>query len=192
MGRRLNKSLLAITGNTTRFTENRIELFGEVKPLANVYVNTRISVGDAIDFTNNRLGQLKQVTPTFNWNVNKHWEIKLRHTFSQLNADNANVYNARLTDLRTTYQFDVRSFIRFSLIYDNTSKNPYNYLYISPEDVTAKRRNISTELLYAYKLNPQTVFYLGYSDHYYTTGEFSTLEQDQRNVFMKFSYAWLS
>lgn len=192
VGRRLNKSLLAITGNTTRFTENRVELFGEVKPLANVYVNTRISVGDAIDFTNNRLGQLKQVTPTFNWNVNKHWEIKLRHTFSQLNADNANVYNARLTDLRTTYQFDVRSFIRFSLIYDNTSKNPYNYLYTSPEDVTAKRRNISTELLYAYKLNPQTVFYLGYSDHYYTTGEFSTLEQDQRNIFMKFSYAWLS
>ncbi len=192
VGRRLNKSLLTITDNTTRFTENRIELFSEVKPLANVYLNTRISIGDAIDFTNNRLGKLKQITPTFNWNVNKHWEIKLRHTFSQLNADNANVYNARLTDLRTTYQFDVRSFVRFSLIYDNTSKNAYNYIYINPEDITVKRRNISTELLYAYKLNPQTVFYLGYSDHYYTTGEFSTLEQDQRSVFMKFSYAWLS
>jgi hypothetical protein len=191
VGRRLNKSSLAITNNTNRFTENRINLFAEVKPLGNIYLNTRISVGDAIDFSNNRLGKTIEFSPRVNWNVNKYWEIKLRHTFSQLNADNANVYNARLTDLRTTYQFSLKSFLRFTLIYENTRKNPKNYLYSDPSDITAQRRNMSSELLYAYKLNPQTVFYLGYSDNYYTTESFSALTQDQRNIFMKFSYAWL-
>jgi cellulose/xylan binding protein with CBM9 domain len=190
VGRRFNKSSLAIKNNTTLFTENRINFFAEIKPLSNLYLNTRISYGDSIDFSNNRLGKLIQVTPSINWNVDKHLEFKLRHTYSQLNADNANVYNARLLDFRTVYQFNVRSFVRLTLIYDNTDKNPNNYLYQAAEDVSAKRRDLATELLYVYKINPQTVFYLGYTDHYDTTGEFSSLTQDQRNVYMKFSYAW--
>ncbi len=192
VGRRFNKSSLTLNGNTTLFSENRVYFSGKIKPIADLFLGARISYGDAIDFANNRLGTSTQITPVFNWNINTHWEFKLRHTFSQLNADNANVFNARLTDLRTTYQFDVRSFFRFTLIYDNTSKNPFNYLFKSPENVTAKKRDISTELLYAYKLTSQTVFYLGYSDHYDTTGNFSSLEQDQRSIYMKFSYAWLS
>ncbi|MBL4910090.1 MAG: carbohydrate binding family 9 domain-containing protein [Alteromonadaceae bacterium] len=196
VGRRFDKSLLTIEGNTTLFTLNNIQLNAQIKPWGNLNLSSRLSYGDAIDFSSDRLGTEIRFVPSVNWNINSHWELRLRHTFSQLNADNANinnnnVFNARLSDVRSTYQFNLRSFIRFTLIYNNTDKNPLNYLYSNPDDITAKKRNLSTELLYAYKLNSQTVFYLGYIDHSDTTGDFSEIERDQRSIFMKFSYAWL-
>ena len=83
------------------------------------------------------------------------------------------------------------SFLRFSVIFNNTYRNPDNYLYEAPEDITPHSKSVSTEILYGYKINPQTAFYLGYSDSHYTEGDFTDLTQNQRNVFMKFSYAWV-
>lgn len=191
VGSRIDKSSLAIDGNTTLFSENNISLFGEIKPMLGLYLNTRISMGDAIDFSSNRIGKRKQISPTVKWNINQNVEVKLKQTFRQLEANNANVFIARLTDFRATYQFNVQSFIRLSLIYNNTHRNQHNYLYIDPEDITSISRDLSTELLYAYKINPQTVFYLGYSDHHDSESSFSDLKQDTRNAFMKFSYAWV-
>ena len=198
VGLRDDKSNLAIDGNTTLFTENQFSLFGEFKPMLGLYLNSNFKYGDAIDYRNNRLGRTKQWRARINWNINEHLELKIKHVFNQLDATNPNidinsnnVFNARLTDFRATYQFNVLSFLRFSVIYNNTTRNIDNYIYGDPEDLTQSSKNISTELLYAYKLNPQTVFYVGYSDSSYTEEEFSDLEQNQRSVFMKFSYAWM-
>ena len=191
VGSRIDKSSLAIEGNTTLFHQNEFNVFAEVKPVSGLYLNTRVEWGDGIDYSNNRAGKKLQVRPVINWSVNKHLEIKLRHTYRELDADNANVFMARLTDLRTTYQFNVQSYLRFTIIYNNTSRNPFNSPYTLPEDIDANSKDISTELLYAYKLNPQTVFYAGYSDHHDSTTGFSNLSQDDRAVYMKFSYAWL-
>jgi hypothetical protein len=191
VGLRKDSSILTIDGNTTLFTENQFRLFGEIKPMLGLSLNSHFTYGDAIDYRNNRLGRTKQWRSQINWNVDKHLELKVKHTFRQLDADGANVFNARLTDFRATYQFNVLSFLRFSFIYNNTNRNADNYVYTNPEDVISNSKNVSTELLYAYKLNPQTVFYLGYSDRHYTEEEFSDLDQNQRSVFMKFSYAWI-
>lgn len=191
VGSRLDKSSFAIDGNTALFKENNISLFAQIKPMLGLQFKTFISYGDAIDFNSNRLGKRKQFVPTINWNINKHLEVKLKHTFRRLDADNANVFFARLTDFRATYQFDVLSFLRLSIIYNNTHRNPNNYLYSAPEDIDTMTKNFSTQLLYAYKLNPQTVFYLGYSDHYQSENSFRGLTQDVRSAFMKLSYAWI-
>ena len=191
VGTREDKSSLAIDGNTTMFKENQYSIFGEAKPIIGLYFNTYLAWGDAIDFANNRLGQRREVSPRLNWNINKHLEIKFNQVYRELDADDDKVFVARLTDIRTTYQFNVQSFLRLSVIYNNTDRNPDNYIYSDPEDITAKQRDFSTELLYAYKVNPQTVLYLGYSDHSYTEEEFMDLEQDERSVFAKVSYAWI-
>jgi len=191
VGSRKNRSILAIDGNTTAFTENQFSLFAEIKPILGLTLNSNLTYGDSVDYRNNRLGLTKKWRSAINWNIDKHLELKIKHTFSQLDADGANVFNARLTDFRATYQFNVLSFLRFSLVYNNTSKNAANYIYTNPEDITPNRKSASTELLYAYKLNAQTVFYLGYSDRHYTEEDFSDLEQNQRSLFMKFSYAWM-
>ncbi|WP_448213403.1 DUF5916 domain-containing protein [Colwellia sp. MEBiC06753] len=192
VGNRIDGSRLTIDNNTTLFTENEFAFFGEVKPISGLYLNTRFGWGDKVDLLNNRLGYKKEVRPTINWNVNRHLELKLRHTFRELNADGANVFTARLTDFRTTYQFNVQSFLRLSLIYNNTTRNADNNPLVDPADITAHSRDLSAQLLYAYKINPQTVFYLGYSEHQYGEDAFNEMEKDLRSAFMKFSYAWLS
>jgi len=191
VGKRLNPSNLEIDGNTSLFTQDLWSVFAEIEPSSTTYINTRLEYGDEIDFTNNRLATKKVFRPVFNWNVNEHLELKMRHTFKTLGADGDFIFNARLTDIRATYQFDIQSFIRLSVIYNNTSRNPFNYPLLDSDDITATSKNLSSELLYAYKINPQTVFYLGYSEHRYGEEDFSSLEQDEKSLFMKFSYAWL-
>ena len=112
-------------------------------------------------------------------------------SFNKIQIEGENVFIARLTDLRTTYQFNVQSFLRLSVVFNNTSRNTSNYLYIAPEDINRHSKSLSSELLYAYKINPQTVFYLGYSDQHYSDETIQDLTQEQRSVFMKYSYAWL-
>ncbi|WP_206486349.1 carbohydrate binding family 9 domain-containing protein [Thalassotalea sp. G2M2-11] len=191
VGSRHDKSSLAIDGNTTLFTEKQWHLSLNSKPLLGVNLNARINTGDAIDYSSNRLGESNSLRLGANWNINKHLEFRVKQIFRQLNADGANVFNARLSDIRATYQFNINSFLRLTMVYNNTNRNPYNYLYTAPEDITVHSKNLSSELLYAYKINPQTVFYLGYSDNQDAERNFSDLERNQRSVFMKFSYAWI-
>lgn len=190
-GRRFDDTSLAIDGNTQLFSENEYGLYAEVKPMSGLYLSTRFAWGDAIDFVNNRMGYKKEFRPVINWNVNKHLEVKLRHTFKSLYADSNIVFAARLTDLRATYQFDVLSFLRLSVIYNNTSRNPFNAPLVDQDDITSEYQDLSMQLLYAYKINPQTVFYLGYSEHSDDEDVMGQREKDLRSVFMKFSYAWL-
>ena len=199
VGSRLDKSSLAIKNNTTLFNENQWSISGQIKPLLGLSLNSKLEMGDGIDYNNNRLGKIKHFNASVNWNINKHLELKINQRFNQLNVHksnsindqkNDNVFIARLTDFRLSYQFDTTSFLRFSVIYNNTSRNPLNYLY-QPEEVTAQSKNLGTELLYAYKINPQTVFYLGYSDQHSTEENINELAQSQRRIFMKFSYAWM-
>ena len=120
-------------------------------------------------------------------NPNPHLEIDLYHTFSELDADGDNVYTANLTDLRLRYYFDVQSSLKLSVVYEdidyNPSNNPYSFY-------TEKERRLATQLIYSYKLNPQTVFFLGYSDSSFEDDELGDLKQEQRTIFSKISYAW--
>ncbi|MFI5371819.1 MAG: hypothetical protein ACHQ52_09690, partial [Candidatus Eisenbacteria bacterium] len=78
-----------------------------------------------------------------------------------------------------------RSFIRLIGQYVRTIRDPSLYTY----SVTPKDADLSGSALFAYKINWQTVFYLGYGDdHTYTdvTGE---LEPGRREAFAKISYA---
>ena len=191
VGSRLDKSKLAIADNSTLFTEHQFFIFAETKPMLGLYINANVTRGDKIDYRNNRLGKINRLSSNINWNINKHVEVKLKQTVRQLDAEGENVFIARLTDLRTTYQFNVQSFLRLSVVFNNTSRNTSNYLYIAPEDINRHSKSLSSELLYAYKINPQTVFYLGYSDQHYSDETIQDLTQEQRSVFMKYSYAWL-
>ena len=116
-----------------------------------------------------------------------HAQVALRHTYRTLDADDAEVFTANLTDLRLSYQFSVRSFVRLALIYSDIRQNPANNL----GPVTEQSEDLGMQLLYSYKLNPQTLFFAGYSDHAYSDDEIQQLTRDDRSVFLKFSYAWM-
>ena len=41
------------------------------------------------------------------------------------------------------------------------------------------------------RVNPQTVFYAGYSDNARQNDDLDDLTKDRKTLFVKFSYAWL-
>ena len=96
------------------------------------------------------------------------------------------LFTADLTELRTTWQFNVRSFLRFIVQHGDTARN--KSLYIRP--VQARSKELTTQLLYSYKLSAQTLFFLGYSDAGFQNDSLNSIETSSRTLFAKFSYAW--
>tara|TARA_R110000737_G_scaffold158447_1_gene186684 strand:+ start:6545 stop:8779 length:2235 start_codon:yes stop_codon:yes gene_type:complete len=177
----------SIDGNTKRFQENQAIFYGSIQPTAQISTALELTLGDKIDYDNDRLGDITVLYANISYNVNKHLEFEFSHTYSDLAADNANVYRENLTELRVSYQFNVNSYLKFNVVYTDIDFNLDN----NPTAYTAKDNNLSTQLIYAYKINPQTVFYLGYSDNSYQDERLKSLARNQRTIYSKISYAWL-
>jgi len=101
------------------------------------------------------------------------------------------VFTAHLSDLRLTWQFNNQSFLRLALIYRQVDRNLDNYEAAWQSVYQARQRNLTSQLLYSYQLNPQTVFFIGYGDSAYENDQQADLKRDQRSAFVKMSYAWL-
>jgi hypothetical protein len=179
---------LSISGNTTMFAEQLANFYFELRPSATWYLSNNVSYGDHIDFDNNRLGKQSLIRPSLNWSVGKSLQFNLRHTYQHFEADKQTLFTANLSDFRATYQFDRRQFLRLILIYSDIERNQQNYSF----DVDANSKGLGTQLLYSYKLNPLTKFFVGYSDSAYQDDVVSSLTKNQRSIFMKLSYAWLN
>ncbi len=146
-----------------------------------------IEYGSQVDFANSQLGDEFRFEPSVEWNINRHLLLKLDATLVDFDSqEGVQIFNANLYDLRLTWQFSLRSFIRFTTQYRDIDRNVDEYI----DDVDANTRGIGRQLLYSYKINPQTVFFLGYSDNHYEDDDLNTLEQIDRTFFMKIGYAW--
>jgi len=188
VGLRHNKNISSIDNNTTRFTENQLTFMTKFEPLPNLYSSIEINIGDKIDYHNNRLGEAITLTGNITLNATKHLEFDLYFTYSQLEADSRNVYNANLTDIRISYQFNVNSYLKLNVVYSDIDMNVDNNPHI---EVSQTDKYLTSQLIYAYKLNPQTVFFLGYSDGSYQDDDFLSLRKEQKTFFTKISYAWM-
>ena len=178
---------MRIDANTELFQENVFELETVVQPASGVYLELYSEIGNKLDFRNNRMGHGLQLSPELRWNADVHTQFTVRHTYRTLDAESAKVFTANLTDLRLSYQFSVQSFVRIALIYSDIKQNPANNI----GQVTPHSKALGSQLLYSYKLNPQTLFFAGYSDNAFADDEVNSLTRDQRSVFVKFSYAWM-
>lgn len=187
VGLRLDRSILDIDGNTDRFTEKLFSIYAQIRPTNKIFSSIDATFGDKIDYENNRLGNYYEIKGNFTWNITHHIELDVYHTISELDADGSRVYLANLTDFRFTYQFDVHSYIKLTMVYSDINQNPNN----NPNSFfTENEKILDTQLIYTYKLNPQTAFYLGYSDSSYQDDYLSNLEREKRTFFAKVSYAW--
>lgn len=90
--------------------------------------------------------------------------------------------------MRINWQLSVESFIRFSGIYTHIRRDPGLYLYHTPDNLS---KDLGTELLYGYKLNPLSVFYLGYADGMRADDRWPGLTRTEQSLFMKMSYAFI-
>lgn len=148
------------------------------------------NVGEVVDFANARLGYERRITPQLTLRLGRRIETELRHSWLSLNNEGARVFTANLSQVKTVYNFSVRSFLRAIVQYRRTDRSPEQYT--SPVDVRSD--GFLMQLLYSYKLNPQTVFFLGMSQNGTGYTDIDRLREplavQGRTIFLKLGYAW--
>jgi hypothetical protein len=143
------------------------------------------NLGDRIDYANIRQGQRLRLLPQIIFKPGRHLRLRITHIFERLTVDNERLYTANITEVAARYHINVRTFFRAILQYVDYNYNSDNYLFPkSPE-----YKNLFSQFLFSYRINPRTVFFLGYSDNYYGNVAFP-LTQNDWTVFAKLSYAW--
>jgi len=187
VGLRQDATNLRIDDNTQLFDEKRISSYFTTRPNQYFSVDAFVAKGEFIDFSNNRLGDQFEFEPGVSINVGAHARLNIEHAYVDFDAAGEDLFTANLTDVRLTYQFDQRQFLRLTLAYADVERNQENYTDV----VNLKEVNVGYQILYSYKVNPLTKFFLGYSESAYDQDDLRELTTNGRSVFMKMSYAWL-
>jgi hypothetical protein len=169
------------------YEEKTIGMYAQMRPVGGLETGLWMSAGDSIDYDNSRPAKMQSIEPFVDWNISRHLSLKLRTDFFQLETEEGNaIIDADVYDLRLTWQFNRRSYLRFTTQRFDISRNQDEYI----DDVDARTRDVGRQLLYSYKINPQTVFFLGYSDNLTDDDTLSGLEETDRTAFMKIGYAF--
>jgi hypothetical protein len=176
------------TWNGVTYDLNGGFMFGQLRPISGLNLNMQVRRGDQIDYANSRVADQTRIQPSVDWNATRHLLVRLRYTSDRLSSPSGpTVFDAKLTDLRFTWQFNVRSFVRLTVQDQEIERNVQLYVNGGVDPRSSSR---ASQLLYSYKLNPQTVLFAGYSDNRVEDEVTGNLDEVGRTVFLKFSYAW--
>jgi len=158
--------------------------YARVQPSGSLILTFSTSIGNQIDFVNRRQGRQFTLNPMVTYSTGRHFSMSLDHVYQRFNVDAGRLYTANVSNLTAIYQFNRRAFLRTILQYVHYDYNAGNYTFpIDPEF-----KHLFTQVLFSYKVNPQTVLFLGYSDDHY--GYLQTpLTQTNRTFFLKIGYA---
>ncbi|HEX7809478.1 MAG TPA: hypothetical protein VF608_12150, partial [Thermoanaerobaculia bacterium] len=141
---------------------------------------------DEVDFANNRLGRGASFNANAQIRPTQHLTLSLTGSMRWLGIDGDRLFTSQVERLRATYTFNSRMFIR--AIIQNTRTNRDRALY--GFETNQHSGDLSSQALFAYKLNWQTVFYVGYSDLQEVTNEEGEFLPSNRQFFAKVSYAF--
>jgi hypothetical protein len=166
-------------------SENYADWFIRIDPSRRIpHVSLSGLNGQRIDFANGRvgnggtLGLTTTVRPldrlTFDANVSREW----------LHVNGGTLYSASVDRLKATYSFSAKSLVRIIGQYVSTDRNPSLYTFAT----SAHDAGFQGSILYSYKINWQTVLYLGYGDDRVLTLD-NHLSKLDRSLFFKVSYA---
>jgi hypothetical protein len=158
----------------------------QMKPSGDLGFLVEVEAGDAIDFNNDRQGEVFQVHPQFELRVGRNFNIRLDHVRQTLDVDAGELFTADLSQMIAVYQFNVRAFVRAIVQYQQVDRN--GDLYGFPVD--EETEDLFTQLLFSYELNPQTVLFVGYTDNRFGFDQVD-LTQVDRTFFVKLGYAFL-
>jgi hypothetical protein len=177
----------------TTFPRQQFQLTASISPsrrFAQLGVNGY--VGTDADLTNLRPGHGGAVNLNATMNATDHLEFDAIEDLQWLDVDNQNgsagvsrrLFVARVSRFKADYTFTARSFLRVIGQYVSTDRDPSLYL----QSTTAHDGTFNGSALLAYKLNWQSVLFIGYGDDRALTDQRQLVKSD-RQVFVKMSYA---
>jgi hypothetical protein len=168
------------------FDRNFVILSGEVQATRSVFLGFNSRIGEEIDFANARQGDLLRLRPSARFDLGRHLRLSLAHSFESLDVEGGRLYAANLSEMRATYQLNVRTFVRLVTQYSDLAREPALYRF----PVRRQSTDLFNQLLFSYKLSPQTVLFAGYSDAYLGAEPgLAALDRSNRTLFVKIGYA---
>jgi len=135
-------------------------------------------LGERIDYAGGRVGKGARLNLSGTTRITDHWQMELRTSREWVDLDEGRLFSAQIDWLKATYTFSPRSLVRAIAQQSTTERRG-----------EARDRTFSLSGLYAYKLNWQTVFFVGYGDAS-VTNETGSLIPEARSLFMKVAYAF--
>lgn len=160
------------------FEQSYVEYFLQFDPFRRI---PRVTIsgrfGESIDFGSRRVGDVNSIS--LGTTVRPHDRLDLRIDTSRetLDINGSRLYTALIERLRVQYSFSAKSLLRVI------------GSYVTNESGSAKGGSFLGSVLYSYKLNWQTVLFVGYGDNR-ALASGNDLEPTDRSVFFKVSYAY--
>lgn len=172
--------------NGVTYDQNQLEFYMSMKPFGGLSYNIYGRVGDSIDYSNSRPARSLLLNPAIEFGIGKHVNVNINHYFERLTLDGNKIYTANLLQAKLVYNFNVRTFARVILQYTDIDRDTGLYL----DSVEPETKALFTQFLFSYKLNPQTVLFLGYSDNHLGFKGIDITRTD-RTFFLKLGYAFV-
>ncbi|HEX7048439.1 MAG TPA: DUF5916 domain-containing protein [Gammaproteobacteria bacterium] len=169
----------------TTYYQTLQNLYVEMKPSGTLSWGIYLRHGDAIDFANSRPGTLRQIEPWVDLRLGRHFSINIDYRYQSLDVADGRLFTARITDLRSTWQFNTRMSVRWIAQYRDVTRDAALYV----DAVDDRERGWANQLLFSYKVNPRTLIYAGYSDGHDSI-DTNPLQRQSQTLFLKLSYAW--
>ena len=147
-------------------------------------------IGQGVDFANVRAGRGVDFEPFATIRPTSHLQIDLTSGIAWLNEpDTMNrhrLFTSQVERIRATYTFNAKMFLRTILQNQRTNQSQTLYTF----DVDQHSGDLASQVLFAYKLNWQTVLYVGYGDDRGVMPIDATFQPLTRSAFFKISYAF--
>ncbi len=169
-----------------QYPMNLINFWTLMRPTSLFIFELQCKYGDQIDYSNERPGTRMLLIAETTFKPGNHFSLEWEQKYEYLDVQPGRLYSAHISNIKLVYQFSKRMFIRSILQYYYYKRN--SSLYID-DDVKSIDKYFFTQLLFSYKINPQTALYLGYTDNY-TGNNMDPLYETDRVFFCKIGYAW--
>jgi hypothetical protein len=164
---------------------------------SNMFSNIQLSgsAGEDVDFSNTRLGRGVSANVGATIRPTDHLELRYNQSLSWLNvkplpnqidADRGRLFTAQVERVRATYTFNSKMFVRGIVQNVRTNRNQELFLH----SINQHSGNVTSSFLFAYKLNWQTLLFLGIGDERDVEVADNKLQPASRQLFMKMSYAF--
>jgi len=180
-----------IRAGSSLFTRHQVYFNGHISP-SRVFqqISLEGNVGEDVDFENERRGRGITLNASGTINATSHLVFDLIANTQRLRPGTPEpaartIFTARVWRAKATYTFTARSFVRLVSQYVDTTRDPG--LFRSP--VSRRDAQLTATALFAYKINWQSVMFVGYGDEREYTPQ-QRLAPAGHQVFVKLSYAF--
>jgi hypothetical protein len=148
-------------------------------------------VGQNVDFSNNRLARGANINLNADIRPTEHLDVAIIHSQSFLRepvttlGSRQRLFTSQVERVRAMYTFNSRMFVRAILQNERTARNPTLY----GRNLNTRVGDFASQALFAYKINWQTLMYVGVGD-VRETDPIGDLQPSTRQYFAKVSYAF--